>query len=57
MSSQGARGSPEIVPRELLRSVLGANIYFGAAQNSSPQVPESLETYLKIKHFDFHEAL
>ena len=56
LSSQGARGSPEKAPRELLRSFLGAKMELGEAQKSSPQAPEDLENDLKIKNLDFHET-
>ena len=57
MSSQGARGSPERAPRELLRSFLGAEMELGDAQKSSPEAFESLEDDLKIKNLDFHETI
>ena len=43
MSSEGARGSPERPPRQLLRSFMGAEIELGDAQKSSPKAFERLE--------------
>ena len=57
MSSQGARGSPERAPRELLRSFLGTEMTFGDAQKISQEASESLEDDLKIKNLDFHETI
>ena len=57
MSSQGARGSPERGPRELLRSFLGAEMELGDVQKSSPECFESAESDLKIKILDFHETI
>ena len=57
MSSQGARGIPERLPRELPRSFLGAEMELGDAQKSFPEAFESLEDDLKIKNLDFHDAV
>ena len=57
MSSEGARGSPERAPRELLRSFLGAEMELGDAQKSSAEAFESLEDDLKIKTLDFYETM
>ena len=57
MSSQGARGSPERAPRELLRSFLGAEMELGDAQKSSREAFESLEDDPKIKNLDIHETI
>ena len=57
MSSQGARGSPERAPRELLRSFLGSEMELGDAQKSSPEAFESSEGNLKIIILDFHETI
>ena len=54
MSFQGAHGSPERAPKELLRNFLGGNMESGEAQKSFPQAPESLENDLKIKMFMKH---
>ena len=57
MSSQGGRGSPEILSRELLRSFLGAERELGEAQKSSPEASESSENDLKIINLDFQETI
>ena len=57
MSSQGARGSPERAPRELLRSFFGADTELGDAQENSAEAFDSLEDDPKIKHLDFHETI
>ena len=57
MSSQGARGSPERLPRGLLRSFLGAEMELGDAQKSSPDAFENLEDDLKMNTMDVHETI
>ena len=57
MSSEEARGSPERVPRELLKSFLGAKMKLREAQKSCPEALKSLENNLKIKNSDFHKTI
>ena len=57
MSSEGAAGTPEGVPRELLRSFLRTKMELGEAQKSCPEALKSLEKDLKIKNLDFHKTI
>ena len=57
MSSEGAAETPQGVPRELLRSFLGAKMEFGEAQKSSTEALKNLENDLKIKSLHVRQTI